>query len=217
MSEADPAISPLAAVEDTASVAEQDAICIAVAEVALAWANAEDLMVSLLNAILDNASKIPAAIYSTPAALDVRIDLVDNALKALLATSELREPLLKMWRSIVLTLKTLCETRNAVTRGQIVTYGSGSEAYYRLANTLTRFDDAHDELLRRGKRPGLGPDELKLAAEAVGTVAQQITEFRPYITMLGKGDYTTLARKLEEAEDKAQISPDPVMPAKIVM
>ncbi len=216
MSEDGSPAPPPAVAEDQASIAEQDAIRVAVAEVALAWANAEESMVSLLGAILNNASKIPSAIYFTPAALEVRIDLIDNALRALLAATEVQEPLLKRWDPIMLTLASLRETRSAVTRGQIVTYGSGSEAYYRLANTLTRFDDAHDALLRKGERPGLGPDELKLAAEAVGAVAQQIDAFHPYVTMLGKGDYATLTRRLEEAEGKGQSSPDPV-PSPIVM
>jgi hypothetical protein len=202
--------------EDRRMIKEQEDIRLGVADVTFAWANVENCMVMVLAQILrDPAGNIASAIYFTPASIEIRMNIVDNTLRALTTGTSPEKPLLDRWRAVMERLNRLRKTRNKVAHGELVIFSGtrfGGGSFARLTAPMLKLDDDKEELLYRGQKPGMGSNELHQSAVAVNSTANRVIRFAEFVRLLQTGDNATLLQKLSEADDETQSPPDPNNP-----
>src|SRR6266404_3580656 len=87
---------------------EQDAIKLGVADVTFAWASIENQLVDVFFRVLHGVHiTITSAIYFTPAFIETRQRIVDNALRQFLNNQKSEDALLAEWAQILGTLTRL--------------------------------------------------------------------------------------------------------------
>jgi hypothetical protein len=198
---------------DRRLLAEQEAIHVGVARIVFAWAKIENWMVLLLQRILKHEShEIASAIYFTPAALEVRIKLVNAALEALVARKAVGTPLLKEWKTILNTLNRLRKTRNKIAHGDITVFHpiGGPPPVARLTPPMmVNQDEAIQEWVRTRKLPGLGSNELTNSVNALMQVEKRIIRFWNFVDLIHEDAHATLLQKLGEVADENRSQPAP--------
>jgi hypothetical protein len=199
--------------DDKRALAEQEAIRLGVADVTFAWAYVENYMVMLLAEILGHKTRdLASAIYFSPASLEVRIKIVDNALRRLLVNSAVAGPLLAKWTPLMNKLGQLRKTRNHVAHGQLAVFGAneGRPSFARLTAPIFAMYDEISRGYIAGQKPGMGSNELKTASRAVDRACKRILEFTEYVRLFHDAEsHATLLRKLAEPEDESQGRPRP--------
>lgn len=198
--------------EDRIMLKEQQDIALGVADVTFAWANLENYMVMVLaQIILDKTTFLASAIYFTPASIDNRVKIVENALKAIVADTPAEAPLLGKWHSLANRLIRQRKTRNKVAHSHI-TIISGTPSYARLTTPMLKRDPDEDAAMRKGQKPGMGSNELRNSAKATHSVGKEIVRFVSYVKLVQAADYATLLQKLSEAEVAIQTTHHPDNP-----
>ncbi len=183
-------------------IAEHDAIRAGIADVTLAWGALETELAYLLSAVLKADPELGGAIYFSPASAEVRVGIVDAALKQIVARHAVQAALLPKWASIINTMKHLRKTRNKVAHGTISHFHPGGESasYARLVDPMLKDDMALAKAMSKRQKPGMGSNELKESVIAVHQLRSRVHRFRKFVQLFHAGDIATLLQKLGKAE-----------------
>jgi hypothetical protein len=183
---------------DPRITAENQAICESVGDLTMAWARIENTMAILLIAITrDETDQIAPAIYFSPASIDVRVRLVDAALKQYVKSTimeqHFKDRLLAVWGSCLVVLNRLRKTRNKVAHGQIAVFGShqGRPPFARLTTPALQPNEAQIETYLKGKKPGMGSNEIRGSVKAVDALNARLWPITLCIRALNEDDIST--------------------------
>lgn len=194
---------------DKQLAADMQAIQMEVANITFAWGHMETTLVILLGTIIkDNSADVASAIYFTPAGLEIRGNIVSNALDALLIRSALHDCILAKWQVLANTMNRLRKTRNKIAHGQLVTFSSDKLTCVRLASPALKRDDAAIAAFRGGQKPGMGQNEIRQSVRAVNKARKAVEVFIEIVALFHKDDVSTLLQKLAALEVQSPNQPD---------
>lgn len=167
---------------------ERAAIKNGIAEVILAWSKVETWLLILFSEITGEGGEYPVteAIYFTPAALEIRTKLVDNAFCAYIENEQRRGDqtqsglteaisveILSEWASVLNLLGRLRKTRNKVAHGQTQLFALDPEG----EKLVMRLSSVQDQPFVNGQPPGMASNDLIVSAAAVESAADLIGFF----------------------------------------
>jgi hypothetical protein len=119
--------------------------------------------------------------------IEVRTNIVDKAFRCLVRLTAPRFPrggeiesfVITEWASLLTCLRRLRATRNKVAHGAMTIFGETERrpSYARLTAPMLQMDDGREEALLKGRKPGMGANELKISTLAVRKAVDRIFDF----------------------------------------
>jgi hypothetical protein len=185
--------------------AEVQQLRAAVADVTLAWAEVENVLVRVLTAVFDRDDlSLPSAIYFSATSLDGRLAIVDSAFRWLFRNHAAEKRVMDVWDRARSKFKNLKKVRNNVAHGQIVIEGriqvEATKYYPRL--TAPAFDfETRRRAKAGGQLPGMSANDLRQSAGAVVEFSKALDRFEFLVRAFNAGNETDFQNILAESSD----------------
>ncbi len=172
---------------------ESAAMDAAIAATVRAWSGLENALAYLLGTIIGhNGGALGMAIYYTPNATEVRMSIVDEALKQfLLARGQQGEQVSTYWKTLYKRIQRCKSTRNDIIHGNVSTFVfPGREQKIRLVDPI--FDMSVKRTMELASSmsaatpqyPGKSPHDVRGAAQNFGTLAEGVNKMRLVVSQM---------------------------------
>lgn len=166
------------------------------------WAAIENRLANLLREIIgDKTGEVAFAIYFAPSSMEVRFQIVDSAMRALVDEKS-HADFYVAWNRILSSIQRGKNMRNAVAHGAIGTaYVNGSN-HVRLLPPI--FDFKRLIPKKRGQTPGYGSNELRQSTEALSKKLKSLDLVSEWLAATKAGDLVASKKIFAELETHLQ-------------